>query len=384
MRTPEQFLVDLDRRLARTWHADVAGAASSWPHTFPLGEAARPALESDFTEVRREVLSWREWARSHDLLLTMATRKVHGTAQQIPSHVTVESIDAAARVLGSSWTARITNGRARAEVLASRFPAVTPPAALATLVRAVDTMGEADFDLLCTAADWFAVHDASDLTPRQVPIEGLHAKWLNTNQWLVQALSGRPDLGLRPPHPSRVHFTYLDPEHLAGGGRVHDSATVGDCMQPAYRPRVVVISENKDTAICFPSLPGAIAIEGAGYGGASLAAFSWIVGAPHLLYWGDMDAEGYEILNGFRADGVPAESMLMDLATFTAYAQFGAVSDSAGQPIKVKVRKELPLLTDGERAVYEQVTDPQWLGVRRVEQERISLAVARKVVLGRV
>ncbi|WP_223884566.1 DUF2220 domain-containing protein [Micromonospora craniellae] len=69
-----------------------------------------------------------------------------------------------------------------------------------------------------------------------------------------------------------MHFTYLDPAHLAAGGRRHDSVTIGDRAQPVYQPRVVIISENKDTAIHFPALDGAVSVEGVGRGGRTIAA----------------------------------------------------------------------------------------------------------------
>ena len=132
-------------------------------------------------------------------------------------------------------------------------------------------------------------------------MEGFHAKWLNTSQHLVATLAGKSDLGLSRNHPSRIHFSYLDPGHLAAGGRKHDSASVGDCFAPAYAPQIVIISENKDTAVNFPELEGAISIEGDGSGAKTFASFDWLVHAPVLIYWGDMDADGLEIVDDFRA-----------------------------------------------------------------------------------
>ena len=65
--------------------------------------------------------------------------------------------------------------------------------------------------------------------------------------------------------PTRVHFTYLDAGHLANGGRRHESFTIGDRAEPEYAPRIVVILENKDTAVYFPPIPGGIAVEGEGH-----------------------------------------------------------------------------------------------------------------------
>jgi hypothetical protein len=215
------------------------------------------------------------------------------------------------------------------------------------------------------------------LTPRQVPIEGLHAKWLNTRQPVIGILAGIESLGLLPRHPQRIHFTYLDPEHLAGGGRRHDSATVGDVMRPAYLPEIVLISENKDTAIHFPPVPKAVAVEGAGFGGApAIASFDWLTAAPHLIYWGDLDPSGFEIVDRFRQAGLPVRTILMDLPSFEEYERFGTSTDARGNPLGTPVRQDLPHLNECERAVYDELTAPEWTRVRRVEQERVPLTVA--------
>ena len=165
---------------------------------------------------------------------------------------------------------------------------------------------------------------------------------------------------------------------------MHDSATVDDAFTPAYPPQVVVISENKDTAIHFPPIPGGIVVEGEGFGGKTAAAFPWLTRAPHVYYWGDLDAHGYEILNGWRAAGVPVTSILMDPATFETYEPFGTNTDKNNKPLGPGVPKPLPCLTPGERAVYERVLDAAHTGHRRVEQERIPLEVARRTILSAI
>lgn len=70
----------------------------------------------------------------------------------------------------------------------------------------------------------------------------------------------------------------------------------------------------------------------------------------------------------------------MDVPTYDAYALFGTNLDVKGNPIKV-ARRNLDRLTDVERELYDRLTDPAWDGDRRVEQERIPLAVALAAVL---
>jgi hypothetical protein len=68
--------------------------------------------------------------------------------------------------------------------------------------------------------------------------------------------------------------------------------------------------------------------------------------------------------------------MLMDYATYEAYEQYGAWTDEKGRPIACSPRRALPELTSDEHQLYMHLTDPAWIRVRRVEQERIPLHVA--------
>jgi hypothetical protein len=413
MKSIEQVLVDIERRLANTWASCVTGssqapsgsgaatdhgagsttvapadtgktAAHAWPYPFPLGQPSSASLAGDFVNAAAWAATWRTWSAPHGTSLRTRTRRVMGTDQELPTHLVVADVDHAARLCGDNWPHRLEQGRRRAGVLVDRFPHLVSAGLLASTVAAVDELSDVDFDLLCRAGQWFASHDAAGLTPRQVPIEGLHAKWLNHRQGLVRRLSSRNDVGLLPPHPPRVHFSYLDPAHLAAGGRRHDSATIGDRMSPAYQPRVVVISENKDTAIHFPELAGGISVEGVGRGARAIAALPWLVAAEHILYWGDMDADGLEILNEFRAAGVPAVSLFMDLPAFAQWERFGTNEDARGRPLRARTPRSVPLLTEAETTLYQCLTSETWNRHRRVEQERIPLDVAiahvRKIV----
>lgn len=373
MKTPDQIVADVARRLRNTWHLDAAGGQDQpprWPHSVALGATPRTTLETRFEQVQKAAFGLRDWADTNGVTLADTARLVHGTSQRIPTHVTVPTVEVATRLAGPDWVARLRRGRDRAAALRRDFRHVGD---LARIVRDVDTYSDVDFDLLCTAARWFSEHSAAGLTPRQVPIPGLQAKWLNAHHGTVAALAGLPGLNLLPPHPARVHFTYLDPDHRAAGRRRHDSATVGDPVELGYPPRIVVISENKDTALHFPELPGGICVEGGGRGGSTHASFSWLRECPHLFYWGDMDAAGFEILNGFREAGLHVTGILMDVPTYDTYQQFGTDTDARGTPLPVPPRRPLPYLAAAEQELYDRLTDPAWSGYRRIEQERIPL-----------
>jgi len=379
MKTPADVVSEIDRRLVRTWSQSLTGESDTvaWPHRFPISGDSSRAIETDFTAIVSLIDDWRAWARDVNVELVDRGRRIGVVTHSIPSHVVVPSLDEAARICGGEWRSRLGRGRERITALRQRFPDLGEPS---SLLNAVDGFEDVDFELLLLAGAWFAENSADDLTPRQVPLEGFHAKWLNTRQHLVAQLAGKSGLELSVNHPSRIHFSYLDSLHLARGGRKHDSATVGDRFEPAYTPQIVIISENKDTAVNFPELPGAISVEGVGKGGGTLASFGWLVGAPVVIYWGDMDADGLEILDGFRAAGVPARSILMDRESFDRWEKYGTSVDKRNASLTGREARPVPHLTEEERALYLDLVDPSWSRVRRIEQERIPLALARAIV----
>jgi hypothetical protein len=373
MKTPEEATDEARTRLEKRWHLAITGTASGdWPFRIPLGTPPKAMLEREFRTALTWARIWDEWAAARQLALDWRTRIVTGTTQPLPTHVTIPDADAAARLCGDNWTDRLGEARRRLAVVRNAFP----HADHAWVIRRADSLSDVDFRLLLDAARWFTTNTATGLTPRQVPLPGFHGKWLNKNQALIQALSGREDLGLSS-RPTRVHFTYLDPIHRMNGGRRYESITIGDHAAPAYVPEVVLLLENKDTVVYFPPVSGGIAVEGEGAKAAgSLPLIPWIKQCRDVIYWGDIDAAGLSIVNDLRAAGVNVDTMLMDYTTYEAYEQFGAWTDEKGKPIPCSRRRKLPALTPTEQHMYQLLTEPSFTRVRRVEQERIPLEVA--------
>lgn len=151
----------------------------------------------------------------------------------------------------------------------------------------------------------------------------------------------------------------------------------GDTFAPAYQPEVVVISENKDTAIHFPELAGGLIVEGVGRGGRTVASFPWIREAPLVVYWGDMDRDGYEILNGYRIDfDRDLDSILMNVAAYEEFEPYGTNHDQNGRDLVAGAPRVVDHLRADELEVYLRLLHPEHSGHRRIEQERIPLTRA--------
>ncbi|GAA4823308.1 Wadjet anti-phage system protein JetD domain-containing protein [Nocardioides caeni] len=374
MKAPADALAELARRLEKTWSQVVTGAA--WATDIRLGSSGLTGqrLAEVWDQVHPVRTAWLHWAESSGPGVDLEWRdaRLHRSEQPLPSVLRVADIDTAARLLQDGWPARLAQGRSRATRLADDFPHHPDPAGI---LRATRELSDVNFDLVVRAARWFADPHPAGLTARQVPVEGMGTKWLGHHGGVVRRLAGPASLDLEPGRPSRVHLTYLDPTHLDSGGRRHDVATMGDVDVVAYQPRLVLISENRDTAQQFPRVPGGIAIEGDGNGPGAIPSLGWVRACPDVVYWGDMDAKGLEILASFRAAGLPVRSMFMDMTAYRRWQRFGVDHNHNDTPLGPRPARAIDL-EPGERELYEALCSPEWPGHRRIEQERIPLDVA--------
>lgn len=102
---------------------------------------------------------------------------------------------------------------------------------------------------------------------------------------------------------------------------------------------------------------------------------------PFWSTGGDKDRDGYEILDGSRADfGRDIDSILMGPEAYEAYEPFGTELDQTGRVLASGSPRPAGWLREEERAVYLCLVDPEHTGHRRVEQERIPLARALEEV----
>jgi hypothetical protein len=377
LKEPQDLLATLDRQLRRVWAADAARMPVTWRAGLPLGSPSADELARDFARISAWARRWMDWAAQKDVELVVRSRKVGITTLAFPVTAVVPDLSSAARLLSDGWPERLALASARGRRLADEFSELSDED-IARVLTDVADWRDLDFDLLLDAGRWFASNDARGMTPRQIPIPGMHAKWLNNHHHLVRVLAGKTDLALTDGHPSRVHFTYLDPTHLAAGNRRHDSHALGDAVQLPYRVRVVLVCENKDTVMAFPPVPGGVAIEGNGRGARAVAAIPWVRDAKHVVYWGDLDADGLEILAEFRAAGAARQSMLMDVETYAEWGAYGTDHDRAGRPLGARTPRTDLDLTPEESEIYELLCAAESPGFRRVEQERIPLAVAHR------
>lgn len=140
-------------------------------------------------------------------------------------------------------------------------------------------------------------------------------------------------------------------------------------------------TENKDTYQAIPTTEHAICIFGSGHAATRIKTLlPWITTTPHIIYWGDIDADGLEILSELRQTGITCDSILMDSTAYKTYEPYGTKLDTKKQPLKIRDPKPTPGLTQHERNLYEQLCTGKNTTYLRIEQERIPINDAMTIL----
>src|SRR5690606_14311446 len=112
------------------------------------------------------------------------------------------------------------------------------------------------------------------------------------------AATGRAGLDLAQ-RPVQLRVRFLDPA-LAPSGLRDVTAPVAELAGLAVAPRVVVVVENLESLLALPDRAGVVAVHGQGYAARHLHRTGWVAAAD-IVYWGDIDTDGLNILSAVRS-----------------------------------------------------------------------------------
>lgn len=187
---------------------------------------------------------------------------------------------------------------------------------------------------------------------------------------IVEADRFEDRFGLRYDEP-QIRLRFLDESLRATLGVPFRDVTLlfGEFRNLRWSGLRVVISENKMTFLTLPGVPRAIGVWGAGNAAALLHDVAWLANCE-LFYWGDLDAQGFEILSRLREAFPKTNGLMMDMVTFRRFQQL-AVPGVAARP-KLALR-----LTPPEIEAYTSVQASKM----RLEQERIPNDFAAQTIL---
>ncbi|NJC27012.1 Wadjet anti-phage system protein JetD domain-containing protein [Neolewinella antarctica] len=378
---------------AEKWWPDVLRAYLSGDTYFPqsiprIGKAKTPKTWEEFARVRSEqaALSPGDGTR-YDL----AWREVEARSlgrQRFIDGITISSLRQYLTLMGKNqdYERFVT----AAGLLRAELPELA--AWLSERVLDVLTYGDVWPELIRVIKYFQNDHLPATYYIRELPVR-VPTKFIETHKAVISSLLeatvmldkpafvGKGSLvnnfekryGLKYAQPL-VRLRLLDQsladEHLSG---VNDlSLPLNQFNQLKLPLRRVIIMENKTSYLMsfltLPGLAGTAAIFGGGFKSGILAGAAWLH-KVELLYWGDLDAHGLQIVNRLRGHLPSLRTFLMDRATLDTFAEYQVDAT----PSKVV---ELPNLTADELDLYDYLNDDQI----RLEQERIPVSAVRAVL----
>ena len=146
------------------------------------------------------------------------------------------------------------------------------------------------------------------------------------------------------------------------------SLPLGSLATLPVRNSTAIIVENRLNLFTLPARARTVGIEGEGKAVTRLERLKWLHD-NRIVYWGDIDVDGFQILSALRNLFPHTESVMMDRATLEEHRGF--VIDGNGRSVNVKSN-----LTDEEAATY-QICQQKNL---RLEQERVFQSYAEGVL----
>lgn len=362
---------------AQQWRAHWPGwlAASPTPEVLVRWRPLQPPTEADMASnpdaVAAWVGAWQRFTTTEGVQVAWVTRAWtnYGT-QRLPERARATP-EAIARITGQSDTWR------RAQENAARIREAWPNADLTDAIRAqarkLGSLEEDDLVRLLAVLAWIVTNPTTGLWERELPVVGVHTKWLELHRGLVEAfvadITGGSGTGLQRTQ-LRFRMRTLDETLLAGPQDF--SVDLAALRALDVQPGRVLICENATSIGTVPDLPDTVAVHGMGFAAAVLAEVPWIASA-RVLYWGDLDTYGFQILGQLRQALPRVESVLMDAGTWQNHAHL-AVDEP--RPF----RGVIGHLTAGELQALALVRARD----QRLEQERIPRPAVADALRGMV
>jgi hypothetical protein len=335
---------------------------------FPLPvRFGKPSSTEDFSKLRREINALTEANLCCNIKWTEVNSRQWGK-QRLPEHVEFVNEDSYLRTLGKSkevarFRENLALTRKWCPLLISFFQE-----------RPLDVVKFADsWSGLLEVCCYFQRNPRPNLYARELPLS-VDTKFVERHQTVLTRLltiALSPDavveaerfeelFGLRFDEP-QIRLRILDEQLCISLGIPFDdvSISLNQFRSLRWGGMRVLISENKMTFLTLPNVSGAVGIWGAGNAAALLHSVSWLANCD-LFYWGDIDAQGFEILARLREVFPSVQSIMMDDVTMTHFRELclpGVLSKS-------QVRQRL---TSSEEKAYLLVCASNL----RLEQERI-------------
>lgn len=334
MITPDE----VTRRAKSKYHAVLRvwlqnDLAALFPLEFPVGR-----LPADLAKRRQGIERLRQASKAatgagYDLLWQTTKRRQLGQ-QTEPKRVVVAQLDDFLALLRKRT--EFDQFMADVRKIRQHLP-VLEPLLCAKPQWVVNNHGR--WDELLAVCEYFIGHPRPNLYIRELPI-AVHTKFIEQNKsilrYLLDALLPAAAINIEATDfcrrfglkssPALLRLRLLDAQ-LAWqyGLRIDDLALPVEqahyLLRTHLQPRQVIIVENLINVLTLPPLANTVALFGRGFAVHLLAGVSWLADC-RVIYWGDIDGHGFEILSDLRGLFPHVRSLLMDRQTLDDNADY--------------------------------------------------------------
>ncbi|MBA4027412.1 MAG: hypothetical protein C0473_04130 [Cyanobacteria bacterium DS3.002] len=388
---------EIETQVQKLWEsgailAEIAGAPSAFPYKLRLKTPASNEMPSSFDQVRSWATEFRKIPHVR-IVEREFNHKVLGR-NSLPAEVWLDSLEAAADFAGKNCECE--KFREIIAISEEAHPLLIPWLQKYPL-RALSY--HKAWPLLLTIISWLKANPQPDIYLRQIDMPGIHTKFVERHfsilsELLDANLDHAPSVtesrnigitGLRgfeqryrfKSKPILVRFrTYRNHGHQlvdACDSSDIDNAIALESLKKTVMPaHTVFITENEINYLAFPLQPSTMVIFGSGIGVLGLLqSLEWLK-EKNVIYWGDLDTQGFSILNKARKILPEIKSMLMDQRTLDAHLQM-----LVEEPVAVQfIETQFTRLTQEELNVCMRLKGLDNLTNARLEQERITWGFA--------
>jgi hypothetical protein len=375
-------LKNLRQELQRRWDRGYFWKAwfedtQKFPYRYPLKKPATKDWAIHFSQVQE----WAQEFAASDSTLGFSIdwcEVQHRTLglNRIPSHAVFADLRQLAHFVKRNE--ELERFAKNAQLLLDSLPALGPWLS-AHPKQALEDSEE--WSTCIRMALWMRENPRPEIYLRQIPMAGMHTKFVEAHQGLLQtwlealglcadteANSFASRFGFLE-KPTFWRIRILDPKHFMNG---FSDLTLRSDELAKWTPNVSnwIVVENDITALALPQIPDCAVLFGRGYGFHSLATISWLHQVS-LFYWGDIDTHGFAILSQFRAMFPHTRSLLMDRETLLEHREQWVSEPKASNA-------NLTHLNAEEATLYAHLVSHEFAPQVRLEQERIAYAWIEK------
>ena len=319
-------------------------------------------LEAELTELINH--SKEKKGFGYSIEYTTVKTKLHGV-QDLPSSIVFQSENDYLKFIGKEKeTAKFKEDLAH---IIESFPELKD-----WIYKYPRRVIENDWDSLLKVCAYFKRTPQSNLYIRELPIK-VHTKFIENNKGIIKELLDiliADYVNQDEKHfESRFHLKFDEPivrfrildhsiSHQSLANIDDISIPVSQFKQLALPVQRVYVVENKINMLSFPMVEKSIVIWGHGFGVEAICDVDWLKDKD-IFYWGDLDAQGFQILSLLRNHYGQVKSFMMDRPTFDEFFE-----GDKGTPTNVE--KDL-CLTPEEREMFLYLKENNL----RLEQEKI-------------